>query len=228
MDDRISQLLRNIDNTISSYDLCSDVHHIDNLIFQLQLLIRHMLVATIPDSIIEMLSMAVSVLTQMLDSATDLECLPPVAYHGGRGRPKIIITSRQLIQLLSIGFTCPGIADMIGVSLSTVRRRMSEYGLSIAALYTNISDTDLDQAVASIKRDYPNAGYRMMTGLLLQQGIRVQQSRLRESMHRVDPCGISIRWQESIKRRQYNVTQPLALWHIDGNHKLIRYDSTYT
>ena len=124
-----------------------------------------MLVTTIPDSIIEMLSMAVLVLTQILDSATDLECLPLVAYHGGRGRPKIIITSRQLIQLLSIGFTCPAIADMI-------RRRMSEYGLSIAALYTNISDTDLDQAVASIKRDYSNAGYRM-TGLLLQQGIRL-------------------------------------------------------
>ena len=117
---------------------------------------------------------------------------------------------------------------MIGVSLSTICRRMSEYGLSVAALYTNISDADLDQAVISLKHDYTNAGYRMMTGLLLQQGIRVHQSRLRKSMHRVDPCGISIRWQESIKRRQYSVTQPLALWHIDGNHKLIRYDCVYT
>jgi hypothetical protein len=183
MDNRISQLLRNIENTMTSYDLCSDVHHIDNLVFQIQLLIRHMLVAAIPDTgVIESLSRAVSVLTNMLDSATDLECLPPVSYHGGKGRPKIIITSRQLIQLLSIVFTGPAIAEVIGVSLSTIRRRMSEYGLSIAALYTNISDADLDQAVASIKRDYTNAGYRMMTGLLLQQGIRVQQSRLRESM----------------------------------------------
>ena len=126
--------------------------------------------------------MAVSVLTKMLDSAADLECLPPVAYHGGRGRPKIIIASQQLIQLLSLGFTCPAITEMIGVSLSTICRRMSEHGLSVAALDTNISDADLDQAVASLKRDYTNAGYRMMTGLLLQQGIRVQQSRLRESM----------------------------------------------
>ena len=84
-----------------------------------------MLVAIIPDSIIEMLSMAVSVLTLMLDSATDLECFPVVAYHGGRGRPKIIITSRQLIQL-SIGFTCPAIADMIGVSLSTIHHITSQ------------------------------------------------------------------------------------------------------
>ena len=187
-----------------------------------------MLVATIPDrSMIESLSMAVSVLTKMLDSAADLECLPPVAYHEGRGRPKIINTSQQLIQLLSLGFTCPAIAEMTGVSLSTIRRRMSEYGLSVVALYTNISDIDLDQAVASLKHDYTNTGYRMMTGLLLQQSIRVQQLRLRESMHRVDPRGISIRWQESIKRRQYNVTQPLVLWHIDGNHKLIRCDCIY-
>ena len=109
------------------------------------MLIRHMLLATMPDkSIIESLSMAVSVLTKMLDCAADLECSPPVSYHEGRGRPKIIITSQQLIQLLSLGFTCPAIAKMIGVSLSTIRRRMSEYGLSVAAPYTNISDADLD------------------------------------------------------------------------------------
>ena len=43
--------------------------------------------------------------------------------------------------------------------------------LAFAAVYTNISYADLDQAVASIKCDYTNARYRMMTGLLLQQGI---------------------------------------------------------
>ena len=64
---------------------------------------------------------------------------------------------------------------------------MTEYGLSVTALYTDISDADLDRAVVSLKHQYTNAGYRMMTGLLLQQGIRVQQARLRESMHRVDP-----------------------------------------
>ena len=55
MDNRVSRLLQNIDNTIISYDLCSDIHHINNLVFQAQLLIRHILVATIPDSIIESL-----------------------------------------------------------------------------------------------------------------------------------------------------------------------------
>ncbi|KAK3742109.1 hypothetical protein QZH41_020267 [Actinostola sp. cb2023] len=31
------------------------------------------------------------------------------------------------------------------------------------------------------------------------------------------------RWQQTIKRRQYQVRCPLSLWHIDDNHKLIRW-----
>ena len=42
-------------------------------------------------------------------------------------------------------------------------------------------------------------------------------------MHRVDPEGVVLRWREAIQQRKYRVSSPLALWHIDGNHKLIRY-----
>jgi hypothetical protein len=44
-------------------------------------------------------------------------------------------------------------------------------------------------------------------------------------MQRVDPEGILLRALEmnTIRRRQYSVAGPLSLWHIDGNHKLIRY-----
>ena len=48
------------------------------------------------------------------------------------------------------------------------------------------------------------------------------QHRVRDAMHRVDPSGVAMRWMNSIPRRSYNVTEPLALWHIDGHHKLIR------
>lgn len=41
-------------------------------------------------------------------------------------------------------------------------------------------------------------------------------------MQRVDPQGVAVRWLRLTPRRQYNVSGPLALWHIDGNHKLIR------
>jgi hypothetical protein len=41
----------------------------------------------------------------------------------------------------------------------------------------------------------------------------------------VDPQGTLLRALEMnvIHRRVYSVPSPLALWHIDGNHKLIRY-----
>lgn len=31
------------------------------------------------------------------------------------------------------------------------------------------------------------------------------------------------RWKSTTRRRNYNVRYPLSLWHIDGNHKLIRW-----
>ena len=61
-----------------------------------------------------------------------------------------------------------------------------------------------------------------MQGHLLAEGIRVQQLRIRECQRRVDPGGVVLRRLTSINRRRYKVNGPLALWHIDGNHKLIR------
>ena len=69
-----------------------------------------------------------------------------------------------------------------------------------------------------------------MTGHLRSRGIRIQQSKIRDSMRRVDPHGILIRALEMniINRRVYSVPSLLALWHIDGNHKLIRYQNLCT
>lgn len=64
-----------------------------------------------------------------------------------------------------------------------------------------------------------------MSGLLLSRGLRIQQTRIREMMRRVDPQGtlyraLSLR---AVHRRRYHVADPQSLWHVDGNHKLIRY-----
>ena len=143
-------------------------------------------------------------------------CVIPTSH---RGRPRLDVSEEQLVHLLSLRFTCPAIASMLGVSLRTLRRRMTELGFSVCDFYSTISDYDLDLAISALRVQYPNSGYRMM---VLQQGVRVKQIQLRESMHCVDPNGIAIRWRECIRRRQYNVPYPLALWHLDGNHKLIR------
>ncbi|KAL0978844.1 hypothetical protein UPYG_G00176460 [Umbra pygmaea] len=52
-----------------------------------------------------------------------------------------------------------------------------------------------------------------------------QVSRVRESLRRVDPYGTELRAlaNHTLHRRQYSVPAPNAMWHIDGNHKLIRW-----
>ncbi len=69
---------------------------------------------------------------------------------------------------------------------------------------------------------FPNSGYRFIQAWLHQKGYRVQEHRIRHSVREVDPVGVTNRFFQSIRRCSYCVPSPQALWHIDGNHKLIR------
>ena len=57
------------------------------------------------------------------------------------------VKQEQLEYLLHLGFNCPKVAEVLGVSLSTIRR-MSDFGLSITALYSGITDEELDSLVS--------------------------------------------------------------------------------
>lgn len=59
--------------------------------------------------------------------------------------------------------------------------------------------------------------------MLLAKGVKVQRKRVRESQLRVNPVGVSMRSLHQMQRRTYSVAGPNSLWHIDGNHKLIRW-----
>jgi len=102
---------------------------------------------------------------------------------------------------------------------------MHEFGLSIRSSYSTTTDAELDSVVESILRSFPNAGYQRMSDFLTSRGLRVQQNRIRSSMRRVDPHGCLLRSLEmnTLHRRCYRVYGLLVLWHIDGNHKLIRW-----
>jgi len=63
----------------------------------------------------------------------------------------------------------------------------------------------------------------MVQAMLLTDGHRLQRQRVAESLIRVDEAGVAMRWAQAVQRRTYSVSGPNALWHIDGNHKLIRY-----
>ncbi|CAB4042493.1 PREDICTED: uncharacterized protein LOC107339677 isoform X1 [Paramuricea clavata] len=112
---------------------------------------------------------------------------------------------------------------MLDISLSTVRRRMREQGLSSTQPFASLSDEELDSIVSEIKLSHPQCGYRMMIGHLRSRGLKIQQDRVRTSLRRVDPEGTTVRWMAAIYRRKYSVKGPNSLWHIDGYHKLIRW-----
>lgn len=111
------------------------------------------------------------------------------------------------------------------MSERTVKQRISEYESFVRQRYSNISDEILDGIIEGLMRELPNCGYKRMNGLLLDAGHRIQQNCIRECMRRVNPEGVFLRALElrTVCRRRYQVRGPLALWHIDGNHKLIRY-----
>ena len=62
-----------------------------------------------------------------------------------------------------------------------------------------------------------------MIGQLARCGIVLQRSRIRASIHRVDPVNTALRRSVTVRRRVYHVAGTNCLWHIDGNHKLIKW-----
>ena len=55
---------------------------------------------------------------------------------------------------------------MLSVSLSTVRRRMRDFNLSVRDLYSSFSEEQLDNVLQSILWDFPDCGYRRALGEL--------------------------------------------------------------
>ena len=155
--------------------------------------------------------------------ANDLR-LPNLDRSCQRGRPRFHIAQYQLELFLDYGLKASDIVKMLCVSEKTMYRRLQEFGVSVRDTYSDINDTSLDITVRNICQQFPNCGCKMVRSHLLSKGIKIQEYRVKESMRRVDPDGIVIRALQLkvTHRRVYNVRVPLALWHMDGNHKRIR------
>ena len=137
------------------------------------------------------------------------------------GSLKFDIPQVTLQNLLEQGFISE-IAKLLVVSERTVYRRMAQFSLS-KNNFSSICDEDLDFTLSEIAKDYPRCGENMLRQMLMVKGIRVQRWRLRDSIHRIDPHGVSERKAGRLKRRVYNVMGPNQLWHVDTNHKLVRW-----
>ena len=75
---------------------------------------------------------------------------------GGRGRPKIEIPRNTLDYVIGNHFSVHRAAQLLQTSVSTVKRRMHDFGISIRSTYSIINDAQLDTLVREIQHQYPN------------------------------------------------------------------------
>lgn len=81
--------------------------------------------------------------------------------------------------------------------------------------------TETDVVILGHLSEFPHAGEAMITGHLHAIGVRVTRQRMRLSIQRVKGSSNSL--PAAIIPRVYSVPCPNSLWHVDGNHKLIRW-----
>ena len=84
---------------------------------------------------------------------------------GAPGRSQFIVGFSILESMIEIGFTVVSIANILGMSRSTLCRRLSEVGRSVSQKYCCISDADLDDIIRSISHVFPNCGDKMMMAI---------------------------------------------------------------
>ncbi len=97
------------------------------------------------------------------------------------------------------------------------------FNLSLRRRFTNISDAELDERVNQVVCNNDSLGPEAVRARLFGEGLLVQRRRVRQSMLRTNPEGAACRAMSSrLHRRTYRVAGPNSLWHLDGNHKLIR------
>ncbi|XP_073727208.1 uncharacterized protein [Misgurnus anguillicaudatus] len=140
-------------------------------------------------------------------------------------QPSIDIPQDQLHMQISLGIPRSEMAKRFGVSLKTLNRRITRWGLRRVDLNKSVSDAELDVIVSDIHRNFPSAGYKMILGHLRSKQLFVKRSRVLASLRRVDAEGVLMRRLSlrTVRRRVYSVPAPNSLWHVDGNHKLIRW-----
>ena len=139
------------------------------------------------------------------------------------GAPQFDIPCSVLECYIEQNLKISEISKILSVSESTIYRKMKQYGLSKME-FSEISDNDLDNHVKDITREFPHCGEGLIKQMLFVRNIKVQRWRLRDSLHRVDSEGIAQRSRGRLQRRTYHVQGPNHLWHIDTNHKLVRWN----
>ena len=140
-------------------DVGDDV--VDYALFRLQQLSRHLArfahAAQVYEEVQADLDMIASLLTEADRNfpCQYVDLNAGTSYSGGPGRPWREISREQLEYLVENDISIPDIAQVLGVSVSTVKRRLREFGISNTERKTPISDTDLDAKLKTNQRILP-------------------------------------------------------------------------
>ena len=125
--------------TLNRYvDLDSSSTDFQPVILRLDYLQRLVVNLAIDDFVIEMISLAYRTLVEIDNNDTISGYRASIDTTGQRGRPSFEIGEEQLSYLLEQGFNVRDIGSILEVSVRTVERRMSSFGLTVSGkkLYT--------------------------------------------------------------------------------------------
>ena len=141
------------------------------------------------------------------------------------GKPEIEFDNSEVTILRERGHSWVDIAVLLGTNDRQLRRWR---------LRTNFIDSRVafdNETVVSLIKTFVEG--RQKTGeksiISYLQGIhkiKGTREQFRRAIQEADPRGLAERREQityRIERRKYDITAPHMLWHIDGNHKLIRY-----
>jgi hypothetical protein len=192
-------------------------------------------------NLIQAVTELASRLTAIYDDPIENDMLQPETLASGPrgGRPALAIDLEVVLHLWEIGCKWVDIARVLGCTRQTLHNHLKRAGISVEQkTFTQISDYDLDMIVLAISREHPFIGSTIMKGHLESREIYVSLRRVKQSLKRVDPEAVLlryfqilyfaicytfehfIRWTGIIRRRVYRVRGANALWHQDGNEKI--------
>lgn len=108
------------------------------------------------------------------------------------------------------------------ISIRTLKRHCRKLGL-----FRRKHHTDLEEVISFVRQELRHTGqmqgYRWLHLRALQTGYVVQQDTIRQIIKLIDPQGVESRRAQRLRRRQYRIRGPNALWHMDSYDKLKPY-----
>ena len=140
----------------------------------------------------------------------------------GPGRPPLSISEDHILYLFQNDFSLTDMSHMLGCSTRTVHRRLKALGLGRRERYSGMTDAALDVEVLEIHNRHSRSRKQDCEGIR-SQGLLIQRQRIRDSLRRIDPQEHKRGLLELYTEESTEVPSPNSLWHIDGNHKLVRW-----